>query len=70
MTPEGPDARMSAAKALGHEWIMAGEDALRVRSLDAVLKGARVLSWRGAMEDGRRNAGYARSSIHRTVSLF
>lgn len=68
MTPKGPDSRATAAQALGHEWIRAGEDALCTRSLDAVLRGARVLSWRGAMQGNSANPGA--SNIPRTVSLF
>lgn len=71
MTPKGPEARLTAGEALGHKWIKAGEGALRARSLDAVLKGARVLSWRGAMEGrGREGEGDGRNGIPRAVSMF
>lgn len=71
MTPEGPAARLTAKQALGHEWIRAGERTLRTRSLDAVLKGARVLSWRGAMlADRRSGSGGQSASMPRVRSMF
>lgn len=70
MTPKGPMARMTARRALSHPWIRAGERELRMRSLDAVLKGARVLSWRGAMlAEGSAN-GVHHGSIPRVRSMF
>lgn len=70
MNPQGPAARVSAKEALEHEWIKAGEKTLRSRSLDAVLKGARVLSWRGAIMGGGREGGSVMGAIPRTVSMF
>lgn len=70
MNPTGPAARVSAKQALEHEWINGEEKTLRSRSLDAVLKGARVLSWRGAMTAGERDGGSVMGAIPRTVSLF
>lgn len=69
MTPKGPAARLTARQALGHAWIRAGERALRARSLEAVLKGARVLSWRGAMDMQKAGNG-VQSGIPRVRSMF
>ncbi|CAM9215407.1 unnamed protein product [Ectocarpus sp. 4 AP-2014] len=72
MTPRGPAARFSAEKALGHEWIRAGKGELKARSLNAVLKGARVLGWtRWQNEERTRLDGGARGSgIPRASSMF
>lgn len=74
MTPGGATARATAKQALSHPWIKAGELTLRVRSLDAVLKGARVLSWRGAMQADRGARGVidggVKAGIPRVRSMF
>lgn len=73
MTPEGPAARLTAREALEHGWIKAGKEVLRAPSLDAVLKGARVLSWRGALQSkirARELAGSAQGGMPRAVSMF
>lgn len=70
MTPCGPAARLSAKQALGHPWIRAGENVLRVRSLGAVLKGARVLSWRGAMLAEQAGEDIPTGNMPRVRSMF
>lgn len=71
MTPKGPAARLTARKALSHSWIKAKERALRMRSLDAVVKGARVFSWRGAMQGDQwaQNGGQP-GRLPRVRSMF
>lgn len=72
MTPKGPAARLSAQQALGHEWINAGTGELKARSLDAVLKGSRVLGWtRWQNEERCRVDGSAGGGgIPRASSMF
>ncbi|CAN0512673.1 unnamed protein product [Laminaria digitata] len=74
MTPEGPGARLTAGEALGHAWVKAGKGSRGGRPLDAVLKGARVLSWRGALQQrqrqGRGVGGSAQVGIPRAASMF
>lgn len=70
MTPEGPACRATAEEALQHKWIQAAEGTLRARSLDAVLKGTRVLAWRSAMQSGGMGDRGRVNSIPRTVSMF
>lgn len=73
MTPEGPGSRLTAGEALGHTWIKAEKGVLRARPLDAVLKGARVLSWRGVLQSksrGREMGGSTQGGMPRAVSMF
>lgn len=73
MTPKGPAARLSAREALGHEWINAGAARLKARSLDAVLKGSRVLGWTRWQNEERCRADGGDgglSGIPRASSMF
>eukprot|EP00903_Cladosiphon_okamuranus_P014967 g13853.t1 len=72
MTPDGPAARLSAKEALRHEWINAGKEQLKGRSLDAVLKGSRVLGWSRWQNEERcrAEAGAGGGGIPRASSMF
>lgn len=73
MTPDGPAARLSAKEALRHEWINAGKGQLKGRSLDAVLKGSRVLGWTRWQNEERCRADGSNAGgggIPRASSMF